>query len=191
MSLSDEEIIQKIRSGEERYFSQIVDRYKDRAMTLALRMLKNRQDAEEAAQDAFVRAYNGLDKFQGASRFGTWFYRIVYNVCLTKLGKAKEAFQTSEYSDESDYKASVSLFSSGPHPGFEQKDTIDFIRKCIGTLPAKYATILSLFYFQELSHQEICEVTQLPLGTVKVHLFRARAQLYGLLQKDLEMGKAV
>ena len=69
------------------------------------------------------------------------------------------------------------------------KDMIDILKNIIERLPEKYATILSLFYFQELSHEEICEVTQLPLGTVKVHLFRARALLHGQLSKEHSMEK--
>src|SRR5437867_5878566 len=102
MSLSDNEIIRSVRTGETRQYARLVDRYKDRAFTLAVRILKNRQDAEEAAQDAFVRAYNALDKFEGTAKFGTWFYRILYNVCLTKLGKRNDDLRWDEYDDRSE-----------------------------------------------------------------------------------------
>lgn len=194
MPTSDNEIIEKVRGGARHHFAALVERYKDRAMTLSVRMLKNREDAEEATQDAFVRAYNALDKFEGSAKFGTWFYRILYNVCVTKISRRKEEFATIEYDDEREYAPEQNVPFAGAIPGqkggfmqdFEARDMIMFAKKIIETLPSKYATILSLFYFQELSHEEICEVTQLPLGTVKVHLFRARALLQERLQKEQE-----
>ena len=186
MPVTDSEIIEHVRSGAKHHYALLVDRYKDKAMTLAVRMLKSREDAEEVVQDAFIRAYNALDKFQGASRFGTWFYRIVYNVCLTRLGKRKSEFDRVDYDDEREYEHPA---SSAPSVGidFETEDMISFIKKTIETLPGKYATILTLFYVQDLTHDEICEVTQLPLGTVKVHLFRARALLQERLHNELRL----
>src|SRR5260221_905324 len=124
MTLSDNEIIEIVRKGEKRRYAHLVDRYKDKAFTLALRMLKDRQDAEEVVQDAFVRAYNSLDKFQGTAKFGTWFYRILYNVCLTKLGKRKDHVRADEYDDEEVYE-----ISGGPGHGFEKSiETRDVIQ---------------------------------------------------------------
>jgi len=199
MPTSDIEIIGKVRSGARHHFAALVDRYKDRAMTLSVRMLRNRQDAEEATQDAFVRAYNALDKFEGTAKFGTWFYRIVYNVCLTKLGRRNGEFALIEYDDEMEYSSGPGVGLNGANSAqngsftrdLETRDMIGFVRSLIEKLPPKYATILSLFYFQELSHEEICEVTQLPLGTVKVHLFRARALLQERLQAELQPERAL
>ena len=187
MMQSDSELIERIRKGNKRLFALLVDRYKDRAMTLAVRMLRSREDAEEAAQDAFIRAYNALDKFEGSSRFGTWLYRIVYNVCLTRLAKRKEEFVSIDDEDNKDLRL-PELYGSSQLE-YESTETIAIIKKAIETLPLKYRTVLSLFYLQELSHEEICEVTQLPLGTVKTHLFRARSLLYDLLTKQFEMEK--
>ncbi|MBI5475718.1 MAG: sigma-70 family RNA polymerase sigma factor [Ignavibacteriales bacterium] len=191
MALSDNQIIDEIRSGKKHYFTALVDRYKDRAFTLAVRMLRNREEAEEAAQDAFIRAYNALNGFEKKSRFGTWFYRILYNVCLTRVAKRKSLPLQQEYDDNIELNGVE--FSDEPIEAidFETQDLIAFVKKSIDTLPAKYQTILSLFYFQELSHEEIGEVTQLPIGTIKTHLFRARTLLQQRLQKELQMEKAV
>lgn len=182
MPQSDNEIIERIRDGAKHYYARLVDRYKDRAYTLAVRMLKNKEDAEEAAQDAFIRAYNALNRFEGKARFGTWFYRILYNVCLTRLGKRKEEFQRLDYNDNIDYNELESAFTASGYNEYETNDMIEFVKKTMEELPEKYQTILSLFYFQDLSHEEISEVTQLPIGTIKTHLFRARAILQQLLQ---------
>lgn len=186
MPLSDSEIIENIRKGAKHHYARLVDRYKNKAITLAVRMLKNREDAEEATQDAFIRAYNALDKFEGASKFSTWLYRIVYNACLTKLGQRRKEFELLDYEDEKDYGNIEEWQSSSVLSELEVKDMITLIKKVIDTLPAKYGTIISLFYFQELSHNEICEIMQLPLGTVKTQLFRARALLQERLTKELQ-----
>ena len=93
MYLSDNEIIELVRGGTRHHYARLVDCYKDRAFTMALRMLRNREDAEEASQDAFIRAYNGLNRFEGKARFSTWFYRILYNVCLSRIRKRKDEYE--------------------------------------------------------------------------------------------------
>ncbi len=85
----DEQLIERIQQGEIRCFADLVDRHKDRALTVAVRLLRRREDAEEAVQDAFVRAFRGLAEFRGESRFSTWFYRILYNICLTRLRRGQ------------------------------------------------------------------------------------------------------
>jgi len=189
MPLSDNEIVEKIRGGAKQSFTHLINRYKDKGMALAVRMLKNRQEAEEALQDAFVRVYNGLHKFEGKAAFGTWFYRILYNVCLTKLGKKNEEFQFVDYEDEREFEYDDARSTASFAVQFETHDLIEHIKTVMETLPKKYSTVLSLFYLQERSHEEICEVTQLPLGTVKTHLFRARAMLYERLQKEFQTEK--
>ena len=191
MPVSDSELIERIRGGEKHIYASLIDRHKDQAMTLAMRILKNREDAEEAAQDAFVRAYYALGKFEGASSFSTWLYRIVYNVCLTRVSRRREEILQIEYDDEIDHKERASATWWSSLASLEQKDMISVIKGIIDAMPAKYSSILSLFYFQELTYEEIVEVTRLPLGTVKVQLFRARTMLHRQLEKELEMEKAV
>lgn len=191
MAACDNELIVQIRRGGKRGFAILVDRYKDRAMTLATRMLKNRQDAEEATQDAFVRAYTALGQFEGNSKFSTWFYRILYNVCLTRIGKRKDQFLSIGYEDDADQEIVASHQTPSPLSIVESMDLARCVRGIVEEMPEKYGTILSMFYLQELSHAEICEVTQLPLGTVKVHLFRARALFQERLMKEFEKEKVL
>lgn len=191
MYLSDNEIIELVRGGTRHHYARLVDRYKDRAFTLALRMLRNREDAEEASQDAFIRAYNGLNRFEGKARFSTWFYRILYNVCLSRIRKRKDEYELLEYDDDNGYSGNLQSAGSNYIPDFETKDMMDFVKKTLSTLPSKYQTILSLFYLQELSHEEISDVTDLPIGTIKTHLFRARAMILERLQKELQIERAV
>lgn len=179
MQIPDDEIIARLRHGERRLYASLVDRYRDRGFSLALRILRNREDAEEALQDAFVRAWNGLANFEGASSFGTWFYRILYNVCMTSLTKRKQAalFEEADEAGLPDAAAEPEL--AGDYSGVEMRDLIARVGDALSGLPPRYATVISMFYIQELSYPEIAEVTGLPVGTVKTHLFRGRL----LLQK--------
>jgi RNA polymerase sigma-70 factor (ECF subfamily) len=190
MALSDNEIIEQIRRGDKRRYSHLVEKYKDRAFGLALRLLKNREEAEEATEDAFIRAYNALERFQNRASFGTWLYRIVYNVCLTRLNSKKGGLKSLEYDEGKDYDEYPLTSQSSLYEKIEINDMVGFVHKIIGEMPERYQVILSLFYFQELSYQEICEIMELPLGTVKTHLFRARAMLQERLNRELKMENA-
>jgi RNA polymerase sigma-70 factor (ECF subfamily) len=186
MALTDNEIIEKIRSGEKHQYSLIMARYSDKAYSLSLRILGNAQDAEEALQDAFIRAFNSLSKFEGRAKFSTWFYRIVYNTCLTKANQSGKDFDRIEYDDDLQYSGGENAGSALTEVTYETRDMIAFIKKAIGELPKKYATILTLFYLEDLTHDEICEILQVPLGTVKVHLHRARVLLKERLSKEFQ-----
>jgi RNA polymerase sigma factor (sigma-70 family) len=188
--LSDIEIIDHVRRGARNFYTQIIDRYKDKSMSLALRILRNREEAEEAIQDAFIRAYNALNSFEGTSQFGTWFYRILYNVCLTRLSRRTKQSLENEYDDDREYETTEPV-APGWADEFEMNDMIAFVKKTIDLLPAKYSAIVSLFYFQELSYDEIARVTELPIGTVKTHLFRARTLLQKRMQKELQYEKTI
>src|SRR5437870_4091589 len=130
MPISDSELIRQVRAGTGRSYARLVERHKDRAFSLALRLLKNRQDAEEALQDAFVRAYNALDRFEETAKFSTWFYRILYNVCLSRIGKRD--LPTDAYDDEREYVIA-------PRTEIESRDLLAFVRSTIESLPEKYA----------------------------------------------------
>jgi RNA polymerase sigma-70 factor (ECF subfamily) len=185
MRFSDEEIVARLRKGERRLYASLVDRYKDRGYSLALRILRNREDAEEALQDAFVRAWNGLAGFEGASSFGTWFYRILYNVCMTAVEKKKRESIFDEPGEEGLPDAAADPGMTGDYAGVEMRDLVARVGGAISRLPVRYASVISMFYVQELSYPEIAEVTGLPVGTVKTHLFRGRLLLQEEVRKEL------
>ncbi|MEX1140582.1 MAG: sigma-70 family RNA polymerase sigma factor [Bacteroidota bacterium] len=177
MSLTDREIIERVINGDRRAYARLVDRHKDKAMTLAMRMLKDREEAEEAVQDAFLRAFNALGRFEWKSSFGTWFYRIVYNVCSTALSRRGTDLTISLQGEEDD--STMDLRDSDPTPemSLESEEMARIIRQEIDLLPASYSSVVTLFFLQELSYAEIVEITGMPLGTVKARLFRARTIL--------------
>jgi len=188
MRISDDEIIARLRKGERQLFGQLIGRYKDRGFSLALRILRNRMEAEEALQDAFVRAYNGLGNFEGASAFGTWFYRILYNVCITAVSRKQKREGVINLSGDDIPDAVTEPAHPGDYTGIELRDLISHVLGALDRLPEKYSTVLSMFYIQELTYPEISEVTGMPVGTVKTHLFRGRlllqTEIANTLQKD-------
>ncbi len=174
----DYAVIQRILAGEKKAYAELVDRHKDRAMTLALKMLKNRQDAEEALQDAFVRAFNALPRFEWKSSFSTWFYRIVYNVCATELGKKGEERHASiDAEDEGELIVEIVSTELPPDVALESSEFNAIVLDEIERLPDAYGPTFTLFFVQDMSYDEIADVTGLPLGTIKARLFRARTLL--------------
>ena len=181
----DHSIVTRVLAGEKRAYAELVDRHKDRAMTLAMRMLKNREDAEEALQDAFVRAFHALSRFEWKSSFSTWFYRIVYNVCSTALARKGEELHRSldeETEGESFDPPSDILL---PDAAYESAEFSRIVREEVNLLPPMYGSVFTLFAMQEMSYEEIVNVTGLSLSAVKVRLFRARALLRDAVTKRL------
>jgi len=177
MPNQDFEIIQRILAGETRAYAELVDRHKDKAMTLAMRLLKNREDAEEALQDAFVRAFKALDRFEMKASFATWFYRIVFNVCSSALSKRNRAFEISINENGAADDLNMPAEASTPEIDIESFEFQQIVREEIERMAPAYGAILTLFFIQEFGYEEIVEVTGLPLGTVKNRLFRARMML--------------
>lgn len=174
----DYAVIQRVLAGEKKAFAELVERHKDKALTLALKILKSREDAEEALQDAFVRVFNALPRFEWKSTFSTWFYRIVYNVCISGLSKRDKKQNVSiDEDDESCAALELSSDDAPPDVALESAELRAIVQEEIDKLPEAYGSTFTLFFVQDMSYDEIVEVTGLPLGTVKAKLFRARMLL--------------
>jgi RNA polymerase sigma-70 factor (ECF subfamily) len=188
MSVTDQEIIRRILSGDDRAFALLIERHKDRAMTLAVRMLKDRREAEEALQDAFVRAFRALPGFQLKSSFSTWFYRIVFNVCSSMLSrKGDERLLSIERDDDNETGIELASTDDTPDIRLEHEEFRSIVKTEIDKMDQEYSAVLTLFYIQDMSYEEIVEVTGLPIGTVKNRLFRARNVLRDAVRKHLEV----
>jgi RNA polymerase sigma-70 factor (ECF subfamily) len=187
---SDTDILRQVRDGDVRHYAVLVDRYKHRALTLALRLVRNREEAEELVQDAFVRAYRNLSSFRGDSAFRTWFYRILYNVCMSRVRQRARREPLLRLEDQPAMSDSIpDRDMSSALEQLEQKEIAGILSGELLKLPDKYRTALTLFYTEELSYEEISRITGLSVGTVKTHLFRARnllrEKLVNTLQKEL------
>lgn len=185
---SEEQLIQGVVEGNREATAELIERYRRMGMTLAVKILRNEQDAEEALQDGFIRAIRSIKSFDRRSSFATWFYRIVYNVCLSRLRKKGEKYVVSI--DDKDAHTDRTVISyETPEREYEEIQMNEIVTCELGRLSPHYRTVLSLFVHQELSYQEIAEVTGMPLGTVKTNLFRARAILKERLEKHYAFSK--
>lgn len=173
--LNDNEIISKVLHGNQQAYAGLVHRYQNYVFTLAFRMLKNREDAEEVAQDVFVKAYQYLADFKGASKFTTWLYSIVNNTCISFLRKKKLDIHSLE--NESVFNAANNLDSGISADLVEKKSKIALVSKAVDMLNVDDATIITLFYKGEQTLEEIAKILQLETNTVKVRLHRARGKL--------------
>lgn len=189
MQKTDVALIQRILAGEKKAFAELIDRHKERGMTLAMRMLKNREEAEEALQDAFIRAFNALPRFEWKSSFSTWFYRIVYNVCATALSRRGEDIHVALDGAEAEGGLELPSEELPPDEKYVSDEFESLVTREIEGLPSLYSSICTLFFLQEMSYDQIVEVTGLPLGTVKVRLFRGRMLLRLAVGKHLEARK--
>jgi RNA polymerase sigma factor (sigma-70 family) len=173
--LNDIEIISKVLSGDTQAYEAIVNRYQNYVFTLALRIVKNREDAEEVAQDVFIKAYRALADFKGASKFSTWLYMIVNNTGITFLRKKK--LVTHSLDNELVFEAADSK-DSGMHANLvEQKSKIAMVNQAISLLNPDDAEVITLFYKAEQTLEEIAQVLNIETNTAKVRLHRARTRL--------------
>jgi len=178
-NLSDQEIIDSVRKGNDSDYSIIINRYKNKAFSMLKRMLKNEFESEEVLQDCFLKAYNSLNAFKGEAKFSTWFYRIVYNTALTRLSSQKRKTETEMISVEDHFD----LESEYGSDEIERKDVNQLIQDTIHKLPERYSAIITMFYLSEMSIEEISEVTGMSISNVKVMLHRSRNSLRDLILK--------
>jgi RNA polymerase sigma-70 factor, ECF subfamily len=173
----ERELVERCRSGDERAFQELVDRYKDLVFALIARTVQDRSRAEDLAQDVFLRIHRGLPYFRGEARLSTWIYRIVANVCLHDHGRAPRTAPLDEAHNADALSTSDRQFTD-----LEVRDRLE---KAIARLPANYRLLIAAHYLRGVQYDELAEALQLPLGTVKTQLYRAKQQLRRLLETDL------
>ncbi len=183
MTTNDQVYINKILNGDTNAFTVLVDRYKDLVFTLALRMVKNREEAEEVSQDTFIKVYKSLNRFKGDSKFSTWIYRVAYNTCLDRLKKNKRQEYTVAIDEYTEHQVKT---LENALDALEEQEKQLAIKKCLKMLPSEDSFILTLYYFEELSLDEISKITGLKPNNVKVKLFRSRKKLATILKQHLE-----
>ena len=173
----ERELVERCRSGDERAFQELVDRYKDLVFALIARTVQDRSRAEDLSQDVFLRVHRGLPYFRGEARLSTWIYRIVANVCLQDHGRAPRTAPLDE--------AQNAEALSTADRQFTDLEVRDRLEKAIARLPANYRLLIAAHYLRGVQYEELAEALQLPLGTVKTQLYRAKQQLRRLLETDL------
>ena len=174
---TDLALVQRTRAGEVEAFSELVRRHERVVFNLSYRFMRDNALAEDMAQEAFLKAYRLLHGFRGDCSFSTWLYRVTSSVCLTELNRRKrrgEVELTPSHEDES---------STEPD---ESSDMPELIRRCVTKLPERYATIVSLYYLQEVPYEDIAETMRIPMGTLKTWMHRARLQLRKIVEKEMK-----
>lgn len=179
----DKYYIERVLRGDVNAFSYLVDKHKGMIYTIALRMLKNVEDAEELAQDTFIKAFKSLEKFKFESKFSTWLYRITYNGAISKLRKKQIEMHDVEDAVLHEHEV-VSVYSA--INDIKKSEQKKYINEAIENLKEDDAFLITIYYLQENTIEEICEITQLSLSNVKVKLHRARKRFYDELKAILK-----
>jgi len=183
--LSDEELITLVVKNHPRAMSHIVDRYKGMVFTLSYRILKNQLDAEEAAQDSFIKAFNAIGSFRFDCKFSTWLYRICYNNAISKARVYKPI--------QVDVDSKFDLPADTPNAldSLSAKDKSKYLNRAMEMLESEESALLTLYYVDGESVNDIATITNLTESNVKVKLHRGRKKLYtqlnGLLKEEVSM----
>ncbi|GAC1421823.1 MAG: RNA polymerase sigma factor [Flavisolibacter sp.] len=180
-SETDMAIITMVLKGDQNAYSILVERYKNFVFTIVLRYVKSREDAEEVAQDIFIKAYRYLADFKGNSKFSTWLYTITTTTSLSFLRKKKQDWHSLD--NEHVFELADNMNASLAVIQMEQKGRATMVNEAIKMLGAEDASILSLFYKGENSLEEIAQILGKESNTVKVQLHRARIKLKDKMQK--------
>ena len=177
---NEHELVERCRQGDEGAFRELVDRYKDLVFSLIARTVQDRARADDLAQDVFLRIHRGLPYFRGEARLSTWIYRIVANVCVQEQGRPVPPVSLD---DERMRERATPSTSDRRFGDLELRDRLE---KAIARLPANYRLLVAAHYLEGVRYEDLAEALQLPLGTVKTQLHRAKQQLRRFLETDLK-----
>lgn len=181
---SEGQIIDQAIEGNESALRYLLERYKGFAFTIAIRIVKNREDAEEIVQDSFIKAFKALKKFKRSGKFSTWLYKITYNTALTSKRKGKlETNPMEEYLED---KLSIPDNYSNGFLKLKNDDQEKYLKIAIGQLDDTDKLLVTLYYTCEMSISEVTEITGWNGSTIKVRLHRARQKLYNNLSELLK-----
>jgi len=174
--------IEAVRNGNVAAFSHLVEKYQKLVYTLALKLLKRPEDAEELAQDTFVKAFQKLSTYEGKSKFSTWLYRITYNACISELRKRRIDFKSLEdqrFTDQDEMKMYDYYTET------KKEDQEKYLNLALEKLPEDDQVLVTLYYYENQSMDDISVITGLTVSNIKVKIHRARKKMYGLLHEML------
>ena len=173
---SDLELVAETKAGNVEAFSELVRRHERIVYNLAYRFMRDGCSAEDMTQEAFLKAFRMLRGFRGDCEFSTWMYRVTCSVCLTELSRRKKRNEVELHLD-------TVAASIGPGP--DSTDLADSMRNCVRQLPERYERIITLYYLRELSYEEIATKLDIPMGTLKTWMHRARKHLRRIVEREL------
>ena len=189
MSLRERLLIRRLKERDEKAFREIVRRYSDQVYNMTYRMLGNREEAEDVAQEVFIIVFKSIDSFRGESKFSTWLYRITANTCKNRIKYLARRYDRSksEYDESIDSNQAAGALTAPsaprrPDAALQGLELEQKLQTAIDSLDQDHRLLVVLRDIQELSYDEICEITGVPEGTVKSRLHRARAALRKKMQ---------
>jgi len=186
----DAQLIRRCLKGDEKAYEKLLEKYRGPVFSICFRMVRNRDDAEDLAQDVFIKIFNILDRYNPSFPFSSWLYRITSNLCIDFLRKNKRTiYSIDKPVDSEDGEMSRQLPSDaiGPERKMELKEEMVILEKAIEKLPEHYRMIVLLRHQEHLSYDEISETLGIPLGTVKARIHRARKTIVDFF-KDYREG---
>ncbi|WP_340114471.1 RNA polymerase sigma factor [Maribellus mangrovi] len=180
----DYELVKSALQGNEKAFARLLNKYKDAIYFMLLKMVNNRSDAEDLTLEAFGKAFKSLHQYSPTYAFSTWLFKIASNNCIDFLRKKKGVHVSIENKEENENTDSVRLKSKEPDPEEKliRKQKAILLRNVVRKLKPRYQVLVELRYFKEFSYEEIAKTLDLPLGTVKAQLFRAREMLFKMIE---------
>lgn len=186
----DRKLVADAKKGDNKAFQTLLKKYRKSVYYMLLKMVKNADDAEDLTQEAFAKAFNSIEKFDSKYAFSTWLFRIATNNCIDFIRKKRvqtvSIDQPVEGDDGSNMRFDVKDEELDPNEAMLKKQRKRYLNMAIERLPEKYKVLVQLRYFQELSYEEVARELEIPLGTVKAQLFRARE----LLNQELKNMKS-
>ncbi|MES2377935.1 MAG: sigma-70 family RNA polymerase sigma factor [Bacteroidota bacterium] len=183
---NDFHLVVKAREGSQKAYADLMQRYKDSIYFMVLKMVNNKEDAMDLTVETFAKAFEKLDKYQPEYAFSTWLFRVATNNCIDfirkkKLNTTSIHGMTDEDGDEKQLQIKADVLN--PEETSIKKQQTEELKLLIQSLPARYRNLITLRYFDELSYEEIAQQLDLPLGTVKAQLFRARYLLGNIMNR--------
>lgn len=178
--MNERELIARLQKPDEAAFEELIRQYEKKVYTLCFRMCGNSEDAEEAAQDAFLALWRGIDRFRQESSLSTWIYRLATNACIDTLRRRKKQSGSVSLDDEELFVDAVDT-SPQPQETVEHRETQKLLQEGLSALPEEYRKVLILREIEGLSYTEIAESASIELGTVKSRISRGRSLLRNFL----------
>ncbi len=176
-TVDDLELVRQTTSGDTEAFSELVRRHQHVVYNIAFRFMRDGTQAEDMAQEAFLKAFRLLKGFRGDCSFSTWMYRVTCSVCLTELNRRKRRGEVELQPRHASRAAE--------RPSYDF-DIPELVRRCVSRLSERYATIVTLYYLKGISYDEIAKAMDIPQGTLKTWMFRARKQLRHIVEKEMQ-----
>ncbi|UMZ72559.1 RNA polymerase sigma factor [Natranaerofaba carboxydovora] len=186
----DELLVQRCKKGQLEAYEKLIKKYENKVYSLCYRYSGNYDDANDLAQEAFIKVFNSIDKFKGKSAFSTWLYRVTANVCLDEMRKKKKtpiSIDKPQETEEGEVYFNLPDQKYNPEIIAEKNDLKQLVHKGISKLPKEQRIIIILREMEELSYEEISEVLEISIGTVKSRLNRARKNLKEILSHNAEL----